>query len=342
MGLITTNLSNQVGAEFRRQLIENFKEIEDFMGDYKTGEAEKKISSLVKKYEDELFKEVRAIVMPEESPLEVTKEVVDSKTDLKGVKHGSLSERIRIDLEQLKKEQVENNPLHNTVVTKNGTVVYDYSKKSQTLSNIKNIYSIGDSVARGLHAKKNYGQYLSEKLNANVTNLAVGGATFSTVSSNNIFNQATNIKNADLVIIQGTDDDWLWESGVPIGTDKMDIKTYIGAFYQMVNLIRAQNKDVKIISMTATRQLPVNGKIIRRRDTDKNGLKFTLEDYVNAHILACTELDIPVFDAYHSNYIDVYNPAFRKFNMQDGLHPNENIHEIIMYELLKNYYYFYG
>ena len=55
--------------------------------------------------------------MPEESPLEVTKEVVDSKTDLKGVKHGSLSERIRIDLEQLK-DQVENNPLHNTVVTK--------------------------------------------------------------------------------------------------------------------------------------------------------------------------------------------------------------------------------
>ena len=42
MGLITTNLSNQAGAEFRRQLIENFKEIEDFMGDYKTGEAERK------------------------------------------------------------------------------------------------------------------------------------------------------------------------------------------------------------------------------------------------------------------------------------------------------------
>lgn len=41
--------------------------------------------------------------MPEESPLEVTKEVVDSKTDLKGVKHDSLSERIRNDLEQLKK-----------------------------------------------------------------------------------------------------------------------------------------------------------------------------------------------------------------------------------------------
>ena len=66
--------------------------------------------------------------MPEESPLEVTKEVVDSKTDLKGVKHDSLSERIRNDLEQLKKIKLKIIHYTNTVVTKNGTVVYDYSK----------------------------------------------------------------------------------------------------------------------------------------------------------------------------------------------------------------------
>ena len=47
---------------------------------------------------------------------------------------------------------------------------------------------------------------------------------------------------------------------------------------------------------------------------EKTLIKFigtTLEDYVNAQILACTELKIPVFDAYHSNIIDSYNPAFR-------------------------------
>ncbi|MEN2009847.1 SGNH/GDSL hydrolase family protein [Staphylococcus hominis] len=342
MGLITTNLSNQAGAEFRRQLIENFKEIEDFMGDYKTGEAEKKISSLVKKYEDELFKEVRAIVMPEESPLEVTKEVVDSKTDLKGVKHGSLSERIRIDLEQLKKDQVENNPLHNTVVTKNGTIVYDYSKKSQALSDIKNIYCIGDSVARGLHASKNFGQFLAEKLNANLNNLAVSGATFSKASDNSIFDQALKVKDADLVIVQGTDDDWLKNDGIELGVDKTDIRTFLGAFYQIIKVIRAQNKDAKIVCMTATRQLPVNGTYIRRKDTDRNRLNLSLEDYVNAQVLACTELDVPIFDAYHTDIINPYNPGFRKKYMTDGLHPNELIHEVISYELLKNYYYFYG
>ena len=60
-----------------------------------------------------------------------------------------------------------------------------------------------------------------------------------------------------------------------------------------------------------------------------------MEDYVNAQILACTELKIPVFDAYHSNIIDSYNPAFRNKCMVDGLHPNELVHEVITYELLK-------
>ena len=48
----------------------------------------------------------------------------------------------------------------------------------QTIKQVRNIYCIGDSVARGLHAKKNYGQYLSEKLNIPVNNFAVSGATF--------------------------------------------------------------------------------------------------------------------------------------------------------------------
>lgn len=50
---------------------------------------------------------------------------------------------------------------------------------------------------------------LAEKLNANLNNLAVSGATFSKASDNSIFDQALKVKDADLVIVQGTDDDWL-------------------------------------------------------------------------------------------------------------------------------------
>ncbi|HDF0896862.1 TPA: SGNH/GDSL hydrolase family protein, partial [Staphylococcus aureus] len=52
-------------------------------------------------------------------------------------------------------------------------------------------------------------------------------------------------------------------------------------------------------------------------------------------------LDVPVFDAYHTDYFKPYNPAFRKASMEDGLHPNEKGHEVIMYELIKDYYSFY-
>ncbi|HHW5645514.1 SGNH/GDSL hydrolase family protein [Staphylococcus aureus] len=234
-----------------------------------------------------------------------------------------------------------------TVTTANGTIMYDFTSQS-SIKNIKSIGTIGDSVARGSHAKTNFTEMLGKKLKAKTTNLARGGATMATVPigkeavENSIYRQAEQIRG-DLIILQGTDDDWLhgYWAGVPIGTDKTDTKTFYGAFCSAIEVIRKNNPDSKILVMTATRQCPMSGTTIRRKDTDKNKLGLTLEDYVNAQILACSELDVPVFDAYHTDYFKPYNPAFRKASMEDGLHPNEKGHEVIMYELIKDYYSFY-
>ncbi|HDG8809115.1 TPA: phage tail protein [Staphylococcus aureus] len=234
-----------------------------------------------------------------------------------------------------------------TVTTANGTIMYDFTSQS-SIRNIKSIGTIGDSVARGSHAKTNFTEMLGKKLKAKTTNLARGGATMATVPigkeavENSIYRQAEQIRG-DLIILQGTDDDWLhgYWAGVPIGTDKMDTKTFYGAFCSAIEVIRKNNPDSKILVMTATRQCPMDGTKIRRKDTDKNKLGLTLEDYVNAQVLACSELNVPVFDAYHTDYFKPYNPAFRKSSMLDGLHPNEKGHEVIMYELIKDYYSFY-
>ncbi|MEZ1991340.1 SGNH/GDSL hydrolase family protein, partial [Staphylococcus aureus] len=234
-----------------------------------------------------------------------------------------------------------------TVTTANGTIMYDFTSQS-SIRNIKSIGTIGDSVARGSHAKVNFTEMLGKKLKAKTANLAKGGATMATVPigkdavENSIYRQAEEVRG-DLIILQGTDDDWLhgYWSGVPIGTDKTDTKTFYGAFCSAIEVIRKNNPDSKILVMTATRQCPMSGTTIRRKDTDKNKLGLTLEDYVNAQILACSELDVPVFDAYHTDYFKPYNPAFRKASMEDGLHPNEKGHEVIMYELIKDYYSFY-
>ncbi|MCL9690885.1 peptidase [Staphylococcus aureus] len=234
-----------------------------------------------------------------------------------------------------------------TVTTANGTIMYDFTSQS-SIRNIKSIGTIGDSVARGSHAKTNFTEMLGKKLKAKTTNLARGGATMATVPigkeavENSIYRQAEQIRG-DLIILQGTDDDWLhgYWAGVPIGTDKMDTKTFYGAFCSAIEVIRKNNPDSKILVMTATRQCPMDGTKMRRKDTDKNKLGLTLEDYVNAQVLACSELNVPVFDAYHTDYFKPYNPAFRKASMEDGLHPNEKGHEVIMYELIKDYYSFY-
>ncbi|HDE6554362.1 TPA: phage tail protein [Staphylococcus aureus] len=234
-----------------------------------------------------------------------------------------------------------------TVTTANGTIMYDFTSQS-SIRNIKSIGTIGDSVARGSHAKTNFTEMLGKKLKAKTTNLARGGATMATVPigkeavENSIYRQAEQIRG-DLIILQGTDDDWLHDywAGVPIGTDKTDTKTFYGAFCSAIEVIRKNNPDSKILVMTATRQCPMDGTKMRRKDTDKNKLGLTLEDYVNAQVLACSELNVPVFDAYHTDYFKPYNPAFRKSSMPDGLHPNEKGHEVIMYELIKDYYSFY-
>nr|WP_220468403.1 SGNH/GDSL hydrolase family protein [Staphylococcus coagulans] len=225
-----------------------------------------------------------------------------------------------------------------TITTRNGTILYDFTSLSD-IKNIKTIATIGDSVAKGTLAKTNFTEMLAKKIKAQFTNLAVSGATMSDTKDNSIFLQSTKAKG-ELIILQGTDDDWV--ANVEIGTDKTDTKTFYGAFCSSVERIKQNNPESKILVITATKQCYIKDSKITRKDTDKNKLDLTLENYVDAQIDACNELNIPVFDAYHSDYFKPYSPAYRASSMPDGLHPNEKGHEVIMYELIKDYYLFYN
>lgn len=235
-----------------------------------------------------------------------------------------------------------NNRLKNTnaksVTTSNGTIIHDFTSKS-IIRKVKTIGTIGDSVAKGTGAKSNFTEMLAKKIKAKATNLAVSGATMSTTKENSIYEQANNIKG-DLIIVQGTDDDWI--NNVKIGTDKADVKTFYGAFYSTINTLKNKYPDSKILVMTATKQCYVKDKKIVRKDTNKNELGLTLEDYCSVQIDICNELDVPVYDAYHSTKFKPNLPSFRKSSMPDGVHPNDKGHEVIMYELIKNFYGFYG
>ncbi|HID4728154.1 TPA: SGNH/GDSL hydrolase family protein [Staphylococcus aureus] len=326
---------------FKKDIEENFKEITNMNATNVKG-IMKQVGTKIDNKFDELKREVRAIVMPEESPMRITDEYVKAKVDSKGVSHRSLDERIAAEYQYFRNE-TRVNASDLTVVTSNGTIVTDYFRKSNNIHQISNIAVIGDSVARGSHANTNFGNIIAQRIQANVQNFAIGGATMADVDADSIYRQARKIRNADLIIVQGTDDDWLVRNGIPIGTDKTNINEFYGGFYQTIQYLKNSFPLAKILVMTATRQCPVNQNgVIRRKDTDHNTLGLNLEDYVNAQVIACNELNVPVYDAYHTNVIEPYNPGFRRFNMVDGLHPNEKIHEIYAYELVKNFYWCYG
>lgn len=219
-----------------------------------------------------------------------------------------------------------------SVTTSNGTIVHDFTSKS-SIRKIKSIGTIGDSIAKGSLAKKNFTQMLAKKLKAKYTNLAESGATMS-----DIYQQATKIKG-DLIILQGTDGDWV--KNIDIGTDKTDTKTFYGAFYSAVEVIKKNNPKAKLLVMTPARQCYVEGSKVKRKDTEKNDKDKALVDYVNLQVDICNDLNIPVFDAYRYPNFKPYSPAFRKSTMPDGVHFNDKGHEVIMYELIKDYYQFY-
>lgn len=234
----------------------------------------------------------------------------------------------------------DNTPKVRTIKTLNGTVMKDYTPVS-SLQYVKSVGIIGDSVGKGAHASYNFGDYIKEKTGAKIQNLSVSSATMSEVKDNNILNQAKQLKDNELVIIQGTDDDWLFNSnaGVEVGNKLTDTKTYIGAFYKVVETVKENNPKAKIVVITPTKQAKIDdtGKVIRR-DTDKNKKGYTLKNYVDSQVKATKDLGLALYNAYDDSLINPYDEKFRQSSMKDGLHPTKWGHEMMYYRIAETYH----
>lgn len=234
----------------------------------------------------------------------------------------------------------DNTPKVRTIKTLNGTVMKDYTPVS-SIQYVKSVGIIGDSVGKGAHASYNFGDYIKEKTGAKIQNLSVSSATMSEVKDNNILNQAKQLKDNELVIIQGTDDDWLFNSntGVEVGNKLTDTKTYIGAFYKVVETVKENNPKAKIVVITPTKQAKIDdtGKVIRR-DTDKNKKGYTLKNYVDSQVKATKDLGLALYNAYDDSLINPYNEKFRQSSMKDGLHPTKWGHEMMYYRIAETYH----
>lgn len=316
---------------------EDRKKIESLVQEY----TKKATTEELKQFQEKLQKEIRAIVLPDLSPLQVTQEVLEFRTDSQGIKQTTMANRLMAEIRYLMMKYFDHSDLWKRPIQVDdaGRITTNYIQLS-SLKEAKHVGILGDSVSRGYLATYNYGDIFHRETQATITNLAVNGARMTNNSATSIFQQSKKLSGCDVVILQGTDDDWL--GNVPIGTKQDDeITSYIGAFYQVVNNIRTLNPNAKILVMTTTLQAPVNGTTIRRTDRMKNTLGKDLHDYMDAQKLACNDLGLPYADFMRSNLFEPLNPAFRKKMMPEGLHPNELGHQLIAQELAKNFYYFY-
>ncbi|HCT0590672.1 TPA: SGNH/GDSL hydrolase family protein, partial [Staphylococcus pseudintermedius] len=131
-------LSN-VFRDFKKDVESNFKEIDKLLTellDIKSKTSNKYLDSLIdtlftKRY-DQLQKEIRAIVLPEMSPLAITEDYEKSLSDLKGERHTSLKSRLDADLNQIKSQSQKTANDDRFIVTENGTIFADFVKKSKT------------------------------------------------------------------------------------------------------------------------------------------------------------------------------------------------------------------
>lgn len=304
-------------------------------------DVDSKITQALKAHTEQLQKEIRAIVMPAMSPLEVTDQVETFKTDSHGIKHLTISERLASDFSYFIDEHISNNDIlkQPIYITDAGTISLDYFNIS-SLSKAKKIGVLGDGIAAGQKAKYGFGDVFHEKTGVMVHNLAVDGSMLTNLFDTSIFGQSQILKDCDVVFIQLSSNDW--SQAVEIGdTNSLDDQTFIGSLLRTINNVAANNPDAKIFVLLA---LPFAVQAIGSIATDhrENTSGRTLKEYMDAAKLALNSLSIPYLDLLEDNrIIEPLNPAVRTELIPDGFYPNEIGHQVIAQEMAKYFYYFY-
>ncbi|WDA70074.1 SGNH/GDSL hydrolase family protein [Lactococcus lactis] len=199
------------------------------------------------------------------------------------------------------------------------------------LKNVSNIGIVGDSVAKGYLSPASFGTIIGQNTGATIENISHNSATFSK-SDNSIIDQSLKIKGKDLVIVQGTDDDW----GNNIEIDNGTETSFIGGFKKIIDNIKNQNPNCKIIAVFPTKQLSFStGSWV---DEKPNKLNLKLSDYVEQLSKKCKDLNIDYVDIFDTSWLGNKPAEAFKHYFVEGVHPNLEGQSLIaneVYQLIK-------
>lgn len=135
-----------------------------------------------------------------------------------------------------------------------------------------------------------------------------------------------NFDAVELLIIEHGVNDYL--SGVPIknGDDLYDTSTFTGTLRSVINMLRKEYPQIRIVLVTPSYCSPTaaDGSYRYCDETDYGG--GYLEEYVNAELVVAEEMGVEIVDLYH--LLDMNQENFDTY-LYDGLHFNEYGREIV-------------
>lgn len=188
--------------------------------------------------------------------------------------------------------------------------------------------ALGDSITAGYMTKKTYHQYIQEKyaLGA-VNNYGIAGNEICTsgVFPNPFVNRYMNMdKKADVITVFGGVNDY--RHNATLGTmDSRDHSTFYGALHTICKGLYDLYPNCRYGFFTPLRFY--DNKSLHGELGNAKSHKFI--DYVNAIKEVCDYYEVPVLDLYNIVKLTSYETSVRERLMPDGVHPNEEGHEII-------------
>lgn len=230
-----------------------------------------------------------------------------------------------------------------SVLVSNPLQVSDFANKKITI--------LGDSVTVGIGStgdNTGYAKRLGDILGCEIENKGQNGTVFVTGAKQASGADAVSRIN-DVTAYSGVTDyfivalganDWtLSNYGDKIQLGELgssDTSTIYGAvnYYAKTLKQKFEGTDTKIYFSTPTVSATVGGT----SPSSKNDLGYTLRDICNAIIETCETYDIPTFDM---NLLSGITQSNFQTNMKDGVHPNDNGHQLMANALsnflLENY-----
>ena len=123
-------------------------------------------------------------------------------------------------------------------------------------------------------------------------------------------------KDVDAIVVFGGTNDFGHGDSKMGDIDSRDIYTFCGGLNILIEELKSDFPDAKLVFMTPIR---------RREENNPNHDGKILQDYVDAIIEITKKHNVPVIDLFRSGIIDPFDSKI----VPDGLHPNDEGHIIM-------------